>query len=307
MANTRFKTENSLYVTGETNTQIDTISLFNANVSVNSAVLIVNGELYVGNTAGGATSNLYVTGNLITAGNLVFSNTSIAGDLRADTDGLDMGNTTNRFDMFIREGTVYSLFNPSSNSVGTALGNTSKRWVITGNTLDLSSSLSLSGNIAVNTDAFKVSASSNQVAINTATYSGALNVNGGANVTGDVTVSANISAPLFKTGNMYTVTNTATINANTAITVDQFANSGVKAVKYIAYAENNATTGRYLVELMGVNAGTVIFVSQYGEVNNVVGTFNLLKSGSNLALTYTDLLANSTNTSTVTVLRTVIN
>jgi len=300
MANTRFKTENSLYVTGETNTQIDTISLFNANVSVNSAVLIVNGEMIVGNTTGGFTSNLTVTGSMLIAGNLIYTNTSIAGDLRADVDGLNIGNTTNRFDMFIRNGTVYNTFNPNSNTI--VLGNTTNRWVISGNTLDLS------GNLTINTTAFKVTSSSNQVAINTATYSGALNVNGGANVTGDVTVTANISAPLFKTGNMLMVTNTATISASSTITVDQFANSGVKAVKYIAYAENMTTTGRYLVELIGVNSATVLFVSQYGEVNNVpLGVFDLIKTGANLALTYTDTAANSVNTSTVTVLRTVLN
>jgi hypothetical protein len=179
---------------------------------------------------------------------------------------------------------------------------------MSGNTLDLSSSLNMSGNLTINTTAFKVSSSSNQVAINTASYSGALNVNGGANVTGDVAVTANISALLFKTENMQMVTNTATINTNTAVTVDQFANSGVKVVKYIAHAENNTTTGKYLVEVMGLNVNTTILVSQYGEVNNaVLGTFNLIKTGANLALTYTDLSANATNTSSVTVLRTVIN
>lgn len=306
MANTRFKTENSLLVTGDTNTQIDTISLFNANVSVNSSVLVVNGEVIVGNTAAGFSSNLTVTGNMLVAGNLVFTNTNVSGDLRADVDGIDLGNTSSRFDIFIREGYVYSLLNPSSNTI--TLGNTTQRWVMSGNTLDLSSSLNMSGNLTINTSSFKVSTNTNQVAINTATYSGALNVNGGANVTGDVTVTANISAVLFKTGNMQMVTNTATINVNTAVTVDQFANSGVKVVKYIAHAQNDVTGGKYLVEVMGLNVNTTILVSQYGEVNNVtLGTFNLIKTGANLALTYTDALANSTNTSTVTVLRTLIN
>ena len=306
MANTRFKTENSLLVTGDVNTQIDTISLFNANVSVNSSVLIVNGEMIVGNTSLGGTSNLTVTGSILVAGNLVYTNTNVTGDLRADVDGLDLGNTTNRFDMFIREGYVYSLLNPSSNTI--TFGNSTQRWVMSGNTLDLSGSLNMVGNLTVNTAAFKISSSSNQVAINTATYSGALNVNGGANVTGDITATANITGNLFKTGNMQIVANTATINANTTIVVDEFANSGVKAVKYIAHAENNTTTGRYLVEVMGLNVNTTILVSQYGEVNNVIlGTFDLIKTGANLQLTYIDSVANSTNTSTVTVLRTVLN
>jgi hypothetical protein len=179
---------------------------------------------------------------------------------------------------------------------------------MSGNTLDLSGSLNMIGNLTVNTAAFKVSSSSNQVAINTASYSGALNVDGGANVTGDITATANITGNLFKTGNMQIVANTATINTNTAIVVDQFANSGVKVVKYIAHAENNTTSGKYAVEVVGLNVNTTILVSQYGEVNNVIlGTFNLIKTGANLQLTYTDLAANATNTSSVTVLRTVIN
>jgi hypothetical protein len=306
MANTRFKTENSLLVTGDTNTQIDTISLFNANVSVNSSILVVNGELIVGNTSAGYTSNLTVTGSMLISGNLVYTNTNVTGDLRADVDGLDLGNTSNRFDMFIREGYVYSLLNPSSNTI--TLGNTTQRWVMSGNTLDLSGSLNMNGNLTVNTSSFKVAIDTNQVAINTATYSGALNVNGGANVTGDITGTANVTGVLFKNGNMHIATNTATINTNTAIVVDEFANSGVKAVKYIAYAENTTTVGKYAVELMGLNVNTSILVSQYGEVNNVVlGTFNLIKTGANLQLTYTDLQANATNTSTVTVLRTLLN
>jgi hypothetical protein len=306
MANTRFKTENSLFVTGDVNTQIDTISLFNANVSVNSSVLVVNGEMIVGNTAAGYTSNLTVTGSMLISGNLVYTNTNVTGDLRADVDGLDLGNTTNRFDMYIREGYVYSLLNPNSNTI--TLGNSTQRWVMSGNTLDLSSSLNMSGNLTVNTSTFKISANTNQVAINTATYSGALNVNGGANVTGDITGTANVTGVLFKNGNMHIATNTATINANTATVVDEFANSGVKVVKYIAHAENNTTAGRYLVEVMGLNVNTTLLVSQYGEVNNVIlGTFNLIKTGANLQLTYTDTAANTTNTSTVTVLRTLIN
>lgn len=306
MANTRFKTEHSLLVTGDTNTQIDTISLFNANVSVNSSVLVVNGELVVGNTSAGYTSNLTVTGSMLIAGNLVYTNTTVSGDLRPSVDGLDLGNTSNRFDAFIREGYVYSLLNPSSNTI--PLGNSTQRWAISGTTLDLSNSLDVSGNLTINTTSFKVNANTNQVAINTASYSAALNVNGGANITGDLAATANIGAAQFKTNNMSFTTNSAIINNSTTTVVDQFSNSGVKVVKYIAHAENNTTTGKYAVEIVGLNVNTTILVSQYGEVNNVtLGTFNLIKSGANLALTYTDPLANATNTSSVTVLRTVIN
>lgn len=307
MANNRFKTENSILVTGESNSQFDTQTLFNANVSVNSAVLIVNGALIVGNTGAGQTSDLTVTGDLIVAGNLVYTNTSVSGGLTPSADGEDLGNTTFRFDGFFSNVNIYGYVNPSTNTIGSALGNTTARWVITGNTLSLSSSLDATGNVTINTDAFKVSASGKQVAINTATYSGALNVNGGANVTGDITATANVSSNLLKVGNTVIVTNTTTINANTSIVVDEFANSSMKAVKYLAYAENSTTSNRYLVELVGLNANTTILVSQYGEVNNnVLGVFNLAKVGANIQLSYIDTGANSVNTSTVTVIRTML-
>ena len=307
MANNRFKTENSLLVTGESTSQFDTQALFNANVSVNSAVLIVNGEIIVGNTSGGATSNLTVTGNLLVAGNLVYTNTNVTGDLRSDVDGLNLGNTVNRFSIFIKDGIVYNTLNPSSNTVGTTLGNTTARWVMTGNTISLSGALDAVGNVTINTDAFKVSASGKQVAVNTSTYSGALNVVGGANVSGDMTATANVSGNLLKAGNTYVVTNTATINVGTSVLVDEFANSTMKVVKYLAYAENNTTSNRYFVELVGVNSNTALLVSQYGEINNVpLGVFNLAKSGANIQLSYIDAVASGGNTSTVTVIRTML-
>lgn len=307
MANTRFKTENSLYVTGSTNSQIDTASLFNANVTVNSAVLVVNGEIVVGNNALGGTSNLTVTGNLLVAGNLQYTNTNVTGDLRADVDGIDLGNTSNRFDIFILDGRVYSSFNPASNSVGTTLGNTTARWVITGNTISLSSSITASGNVTINTDAFKVDASSKQVSINTASYSKALNVSGGADVTGDVAVSANLSANTVRAGNSYIVTNTATVSSSSATVVDEFANSGMKMVKYLAYSRNDTVVSRYGVEIVALNANTTILVHQYGEVNNAtLGTFNVIKTGANVQLTYTNPSASGANTDTITVIRTVM-
>jgi hypothetical protein len=307
MANNRFKTENSLLVTGESTSQFDTQTLFNANVTVNSAVLIVNGALTVGNTSAGQTSDLNVTGNLIVAGNLQYTNTQITGDLRAQSDGLDLGNTTNRFDIFIREGIVYSFLNPASNTVGTTLGNATSRWVLTGNTMSLSGALDAVGNVTINTDAFRVNATGKQAAVNTSTYSGALNVVGGANVSGDMIATANVSGNLLRAGNTYIVTNTATINANTSIIVDQFANADMKAVKYLAHVQNSTTSNRYLVEIVGLNVNTSLLQSQYGEVNNaVLGVFNMAKVGANIQLSYIDTGANSVNTSTVTVIRTIL-
>ena len=305
MANTRFKTENSLFVTGETTSQFDTQALFNSNVSVNSSILIVNGALIVGNTSIGGTSDLTVTGNLLVAGNLVYTNTSVSGGLTPAIDGDDLGNPTFRFDAFLANTIVYGYLNPSANT--NVFGNATSRWVMTANTLSLSGAMDASGNLTINTDAFKVSSTGKQVAVNTATYSSALNVNGGVNVTGDVVASANVTGALVKAGSSYIVTNTATISTSSATIVDEFANSILKAVKYLAYAQNNTTTNRYMVEIVGLNVGSSLLVSQYGEVNNaVLGTFNMAKVGANIQLSYTDASAAVGNTSTVTVIRTIL-
>jgi hypothetical protein len=307
MANTRFKTENSLYVTGETDAIFDTQSTFNANVTVNSAVMIVNGALIVGNTALGITSDLTVTGDLLVAGNLQYTNTQVAGDLSAASDGLALGNTVSRFDGFFRNIFIYNTLNPSSNAVGTQLGNSTSRWVITANSISLSSGITATGNLVINTDAFVVNASSKQIAVNTSVLSGALNVNGGANVTGDIRSTANVNANLVRAGNSYVVMNTATITTNTSVIVDQFANAGVKTVRYTAHAQNLGADGYYAVEILGLNSNGVLLVTQYGEVNNIpLGTFNLIKSGANLQLTYIDTVANTANSSSVTVLRAVM-
>ncbi len=304
MANTRFKTENSLLVTGESDSQFDTPTLFNSNVSVNSAVLIVNGALIVGNAAGGGVSDLSVSGDLLVSGNLVYTNTSVEGGLTPAVDGDDLGNPSFRFDGFFANVNVYGYLNPSSNTI--PLGNSSSRWAVSANTLNLTGDITSTANITVNTTAFKVG-SSGQVAINTATFADALNVNGSTNVNGDITATGNVSAAMVKSGAAYTITNTATINSSAATVVDEFANNGTKAVKYLAYAENNTTSNRYLVEIVGLNVNTTLLVSQYGEVNNaVLGTFNMAKVGANIQLSYTDAAAAVGNTSTVTVVRTIL-
>lgn len=305
MANTRFKTENGILVTGEIDSEFQTQTLFSANVTVNSAVLIVNGALIVGNSAGGGVSDLSVTGDLLVSGNLVYTNTSVEGGLTPAVDGDDLGNPSFRFDGFFANVNVYGYLNPSSNTI--PLGNSTARWVVSANTLDLSGEVTGSGNVTINTDAFKVNASGKQVAINTASYSGALNVTGAVNVNGDIVSTANVAGALIKAGSSYIVTNTGTINSSSATVVDEFANSAMKAVKYLAYAENNTTTNRYMVEITGLNVGSSLLITQYGEVNNaVLGTFTMAKVGANIQLSYTDSGASAGNTSTVTVIRTIL-
>ena len=79
MANTQFKVDNGLLVTGGD-------SLFQANVTVNGHVLV--------------RQTLAVNGDLTVTGNLTFNNTSISGELIPTANGVLLGNTTRTFNVF---------------------------------------------------------------------------------------------------------------------------------------------------------------------------------------------------------------
>jgi len=305
MANTRFKTENSLTVSGESNSIFYTNTLFNSTVTVNSATIIVNGALIVGNSASGEPSDLSVTGSLLVAGNLSYTNTSVSGDLKPTSDGLALGNTTYRFDGYFRNVLIYGTngIRPSSNTTGTTLGDSASRWVINGNTINLSGKADITGNLFVGTTALKVTTSSNQVSINTASFNGALNVVGDTNIAGNVAANA-----VIYSGRAYRDTNTATISSTSQIVIDKFSNSAFKAVKYFIYV-TDSTRVKHAIELSGINAGADILQHQYGEIfNTSLGTYTLAKNAdtTSIDLLFTATGANTTNTYTVTVLRDVI-
>jgi len=123
MANTSFKAENGLSVTG--NAQFDYTSKFNANVTIEAD------QFYIG-------GNLYVTGTQVFIG----GNAAVA-DILAGASGLKIGNTTNQFDAYLSNVFVYGLLNPVGNTI--LLGNSTNRWVISGNTLNISTTSTLTG------------------------------------------------------------------------------------------------------------------------------------------------------------------
>jgi hypothetical protein len=97
MANTNFKVDNGLLVTGGD-------SLFQANVQVNAHVIV--------------RQTLAVNGDLTVAGNLTFSNTSISGELIPTANGVLLGNTTRTFTVFADN---LSLSNSVVNANGTQI------------------------------------------------------------------------------------------------------------------------------------------------------------------------------------------
>lgn len=114
MANNRFKVDNGLAVTGnaEFYQRIDAF----ANAHFNNDLFVVSG-------------NLTVNGTLVYA-NVVIGN----GGIRAIADQQDLGNTTNRFNLFGYRVQVDDTLVPLAN--GVAAGNTTRRFEVFANNLN---------------------------------------------------------------------------------------------------------------------------------------------------------------------------
>lgn len=304
MANSTFYVKNGLVVDTAESTFNSNV-MMQSNLTVNSAVLVVNGDLIVGNDSLGGTSNLTVTGELNVQGNVVYANSQIAGDLVPTIDGLDLGNTSNRFDSFLGNTTVYGLLHPSGNTV--ELGNSTNRWVLSANGVDSSGdvditgyvnatshivgggTLTITGNVTINTSSMVLDAVNNQLAINTAslgtdvlTAVGTANITGNTVVGGDLDVTANATANIVHHGNAaYTYATTVSVPNTDATSIDTFTNSEFKAVKYHIYAEGTGTNTsfRHSIEISALNAGADILQTQYGEVfNTSLGSWTISKN-----------------------------
>ena len=114
MANNRFKVDNGLAVSGnaEFYQRIDA----HANAHFNNDLFVVSG-------------NLVVNGTLIYA-NVVIGN----GGIRAVADQQDLGNTTNRFNLFGYRVQIDDTLVPLAN--GVAIGNTTRRFEVYANNLN---------------------------------------------------------------------------------------------------------------------------------------------------------------------------
>lgn len=114
MANTRFKVDNGLVVTGTTEFYQRIDSFANAHFQ---------NDLFV------------VSGNLTVNGSLVYANVAIGtGGIRAVADQQDLGNTTNRFNLFGYRVQIDDTLIPLAN--GVPIGNTTRRFEVFSNNLN---------------------------------------------------------------------------------------------------------------------------------------------------------------------------
>jgi hypothetical protein len=114
MANNRFKVDNGLAVTGNAEFYQRIDAFANAHF---------NNDLFV------------VSGNLVVNGTLIYANVVIGnGGIRSIADQQDLGNTTNRFNLFGYRVQVDDTLVPLAN--GVAVGNTTRRFEVFANNLN---------------------------------------------------------------------------------------------------------------------------------------------------------------------------
>ena len=205
MANTRFKTENGLLVTGG-----------NAEFTNVEAV-------YIGNTS--SRTNLYVEGDLV----------QINGDLYVTGEQI------------VTAGLQYTGdLTPASNT--TRLGNTTQRWVITGNSLNLSTTLSVTGATTLsNTIAVTGAATlSNTIAV-----TGAATFSNNLSVTGILTATSNVN---FVSGVLFVDSATNRVGINNSAPGVALRVTGATDISTTANVQGNANVGGTL----GVNGATTI-------------------------------------------------
>lgn len=136
MANNRFKVDHGITATG--NSEFYQEVKVYANMEVQADVFLI-------------------TGNLTVQGNLNYANTSIAGDLKPEVDRSDLGNTTNRFDLFAYDATIYNTLLPSAS--GKALGSLTQRFDGYFTSVDVSGTVNLAGGNSLNSTYFTGTAS----------------------------------------------------------------------------------------------------------------------------------------------------
>lgn len=290
MANTNFKVENGMVVTGANSTFV-TPTVFKSNTTIDANLLLVNGDFTV-------------TGNL-----------TISGSTLQDVDIIplgerNIGNNTNRFDGYFNDLNINGTLYPSAN--GIPLGNTSRRWDT------YSSNISATGTIAVtNAASFgntSVGGFANVVGTlasgnttitgfvnvsTTANVGGNLTVGGTSALTGNVTSSGNVVAKGLILDDAAIFANTKTVTTTSATIIDSYPKTYGSFSKALITV-NAGNTVLHAVEILLLHDGTNVLHTQYGEVYNTkLGTFDANINGANVEISFTATTANTYTVKTI--------
>jgi len=322
-------TSTSNTITISSNSTFSADSLHNANVTVNSSLLVVNSATFQNSAA--ITGNVALSNTLTAVGNVVFSNTlSVTGastfsNTVTITGNVALSNLVSIANNLKISGgitaasnlTIAGVFTANTTAaVVTGAATLSSRLSVAGNTT-VSGILSVSSNATVNGTLFTVT--------NNANVGGNLNVSGNFFVNGNSTVTGTafangdfipVQEDVYKLGNstygfitftsnnsvskslnISNVSSTTTKKysfANTSLqTVDNFAIATYRSAEYLIQMANSSAY--QISKLLAVHDDTNAYVTEYGIMNtgSTMGTFSATISDGNFNLQCTP----SSNTS----------
>lgn len=311
MADTRFKTETGLLVTGNSAT---TNSSFEHVVNM-SANLYVRGDyFFVGN-------NFYIQGNQVIQGTTIYE----VDILPFSQTGRAIGNSTNRFDGYFRDFSISGNVHPTAN--GLLLGNTSRRWSTFTTNLDVTgtttvgNSVTITGALTVNgvssftnsTSSVVLFASNGNVGVGNSTPVHKLSVSGTTSLNGTVNVNSTLAVQSNATTNGYILSthagifaNTRTISTAVKTIIDSYPKTqGNFSKNYVTiYVSNTDGTYVHAAEVSTVQSTSFCYFTVYGEIYNLkLGTFDVDFNGSNVEVYFTPITANSSYPFTVKSIR----
>lgn len=290
MANTNFKVESGMLVTGANSTFV-TPTTFKSNTTIDANLLLVNGDFTV-------TGNLTVVGSTIQDVDII------------PLGERNIGNNTNRFDAYLNDVNINGTLYPSANNI--PLGNTTRRWDT------YSSNISATGTVTVtNAVSFgntSIGGFANVVGVfaagnttitgfvnvsTTANVGGNLTVGGTATLTGNVTTSGNLTSKGIILDNAAIFANTQSVTTTSPTIVDSYPKSFGFFSKAVVTV-NAGNTLLHAVELLILQDGTNVILTKYGEIYNTnLGTFDANINGANVDISFTATTANTYTVKTI--------
>jgi hypothetical protein len=227
---------------------INAASLTTTLATVNNAGVYVGANVYVNSTAVFAQSNSTVN-TIITAVSITQTNTT-ATPLVANATGVFHTGTINAASHTTTGVTanVTGVY-PASNTSGTALGDTTKRWVVTANTIAASGATTLNNTLAAgNTTVTGFANVSSTLQVDAATTLNSTLAAGNTTVTG----FANVSSYLQVAGN--TVHNGNVVLGNSSVAVALVANGSTGASQQFLLSNGSAAYWETITNVNVVNA-----------------------------------------------------
>ena len=267
MAGSKFNIENGLHVTGDANTAN---SIFEHDVTVNGRVR-VNGDL------------LFVTGNLQVLGSTLYT-TNVTSDIIPSTNATyQVGNSS----LFFSNGYFANLYVgvaalPTTNGVN--LGNTSSRFNTFSTNVNASGVVTISGNTTVGANALLVDTTNLRVSVNTSSPNTSAAMTVGGNV---VIQSGSVTANSAILANALITTNTATVTNTSLNDIDGWTGSQGKCAKLLLFVTDGGTNVHSL-EMLLIHEGTNVLITKYAEIyNSSLGEFSAAISGGNVTINFT--------------------